>query len=277
MKRHRLYAGAVWVGLGLILVLSGCGPQDTKTVAARPAVTPPPEARPAPSQPALRVGMAPNYPPIVFKEEGRLTGLEAEFARGLEGELGRRIELVELDWEGLIPALEAGQIDVIMAGMSITEERARRVRFVEPYLQVGQMAIIRKEDRLQLGSPALLSLTRRRVGFVAGTTGATYVQEHLPQAEHVALSSTDEGLQALRTGTIDAFIHDAVTAWRMGEHESSDTLTASFSPLTEEHLAWAVRKTDDDLYRDLSGVLERWRRSGYLQEMFGKWLSFRAG
>jgi ABC-type amino acid transport substrate-binding protein len=63
----------------------------------------------------------------------------------------------------------------------------------------------------------------------------------------------------------------------VGEHESSDTLTASFSPLTEEHLAWAVRKTDDDLYRDLNGVLERWRRSGYLQDMFRKWLSFHAG
>jgi len=221
--------------------------------------------------------MTPNYPPIVFKEEGRLSGLEAELARGLEGELSRRIELVELDWEGLIPALEAGQIDVIMSGMSITEERARRVRFLESYLQVGQMSIIRKADRLQLGSPALLSLTRRRVGFVAGTTGATYVQEHLPQAEHVALSSTDEGLQALRTGKIDAFIHDAVTAWRMGEQESSDTLTASFSPLTEEHLAWAVRQTDEALYRDLNEVLARWRRSGYLQEMFRKWLSFRAG
>jgi ABC-type amino acid transport substrate-binding protein len=185
--------------------------------------------------------------------------------------------LVEVEWEGLIPALEAGQIDVIMSGMSITEERARRVQFVESYLQVGQMSIIRKADRLQLGSPALLALTRRRVGFVAGTTGAAYVQEHLPQAEHVPLSSTDEGLHALRTGTIDAFIHDAVTAWRVGEQESSDTLTASFSPLTDEHLAWAVRQTDEALYRDLSEVLTRWRRSGYLQEMFGKWLSFRAG
>jgi len=277
MKRHRIYTGAVLASLGLILVLSGCGPQDTKTVAARPHVTPPPEARPAPSQPALRVGMAPNYPPIVFKEEGRLSGLEAELARGLEGELGRRIELVELDWEGLIPALEAGQIDVIMSGMSITEERARRVRFLESYLQVGQMSIIRKADRLQLGSPALLALASRRVGFVAGTTGAAYVQEHLPQAEPVPLSSTDEGLHALRTGTIDAFIHDAVTAWRVGEQESSDTLTASFSPLTEEHLAWAVRKTDEELHRDLNGVLQRWKRSGYLREMFAKWLSFRAG
>jgi polar amino acid transport system substrate-binding protein len=277
MNKHRMYAWAVLAGLGLILVLSGCGSQDTKTVAARPDVTPQTDARAAAPQPALRVGMAPNYPPVVFKEQDRLTGLEVDLARGLDKELGRRIELVELGWEALIPALEAGQIDVIMSGMSITEGRKLRVRFVEHYLKTGQMSITRKADRLQLGSPSLLSLTRRRVGFIAGTTGEAYVQERLPQAEHVPLSSTDEGLNALRTGTIDAFIHDAVTAWRVGEHEATDTLTASFFPLTEEYLAWAVRKTDDNLYRDLSGVLERWRRSGQLREMFRKWLSFRAG
>ena len=277
MKRHRTYVWAVLVGLGLTLVLSGCGPQDTKTVPARPNMTPQTDTPATAPKPALRVGMAPNYPPIIFKEEGRLTGLEADLARGLDEDLGRRIELVELDWEALIPALEAGQIDVIMSGMSITEGRKRHVRFVESYLQVGQMSIIRKADRLQLGSPSLLLRTRRRVGFVKGTTGAAYVQESLPQAEHVPLFSTDEGLQALRQGTIDAFIHDAVTAWRVGEHESTDILTASFSPLTEEYLAWAVRKTDDDLHRDLQGVLQRWKRSGYLREQFRKWLSFRAG
>jgi ABC-type amino acid transport substrate-binding protein len=136
------------------------------------------------------------------------------------------------------------------------------------------MAIIRKADRLQLGSPTLLTLTRRRVGFVAGTTGAAYVQGNLPQAQLVPLRSTDDGLQALRAGEIDAFVHDAVTAWRVGDNEANDMLTSSFVPLTEEYLAWAVQKTDDALHRDLEAVLERWRRSNRLQELFDKWLKF---
>jgi ABC-type amino acid transport substrate-binding protein len=226
-------------------------------------------------QPPLRVGIAPNYPPIAFKQQGQLTGLEVDFAHGLDAELGRRVELVELDWEALIPALESGKIDVIMSGMSITDARAQRVWFVSHYLRVGQMAILRKADQLQLGSPTLLTMTRRRVGFVAGTTGAAYVQEKLPQAQHVSLKSTDEGLQALRAGEIDAFVHDAVTAWRVGDNEANDTLTSSFVPLTEEYLAWAVRKTDTALHRDLEAVLERWRRSDRLQELFDKWLKFR--
>jgi ABC-type amino acid transport substrate-binding protein len=79
------------------------------------------------------------------------------------------------NWEALIPTLESWQIDVIMAGMSITAARARRVRFVSSYLRVGQMAIFRKGDELRFSAPALLALTQRRVRFVAGTTGAAYV------------------------------------------------------------------------------------------------------
>jgi ABC-type amino acid transport substrate-binding protein len=66
-----------------------------------------------------------------------------------------------------------------------------------------------------------------------------------------------------------------VTAWRVGDNEANDTLTSSFVPLTEEYLAWAVRKTDIALHRDLEAVLERWRRSDRLQELFNKWLKFR--
>ena len=273
MNKCRLYAWGAWASLGLALVLSSCGASEIKTAPPTASVSHT-TAHPVTSQSALRVGIAPNYPPIAFKQQDRLTGLEVDCARGLEVELGRQVVLVELDWEALVPALESGQIDVIMSGMSITEARARRVRFVSYYLRVGQMAMFRKADQLPLSSPTLLTLTRGRVGFVAGTTGAAYVQGHLPQAQYVPLGSTDEGLQALRAGEIDVFVHDAVTAWRLGDNEANDTVMSSFSPLTEEYLAWAVRTTDDALHRDLEAVLERWRRSGRLQELFQKWLKF---
>ena len=256
-----------WLSVSLALVLSNCGAHEGTT---EPPSTPVPHtpAPPRTSPAALRVGIAPNYPPIAFKQQGRFTGLEVDFARGLEGALGRPVALMELAWDALIPALESGTIDVIMSGMSITEARAQRVWFVSHYLRVGQMAMFRKADRLLLSSPTLLTLTHQRVGFVDGTTGAAYVYGHLPKAQYVPLGSTDAGLQALRTGEIDVFIHDAVTAWHLAEEEANVMLTSSFSPLTEEYLAWAVRNTDKALHRDLEAVLERWRRSGRLQELF---------
>jgi ABC-type amino acid transport substrate-binding protein len=263
-----------WLSISLALVLSSCGAHEDKTAPPSPPVTQTP-APPRPSLPALRVGIAPNYPPLAFTQQGHLTGLEVDFARGLEAELGRPVALVELAWDALIPALESGTIDVIMSGMSITAERAQRVWFVSHYLRVGQMAMFRKADGLLLSSPTLLTMTERRVGFVDGTTGAAYVHGHLPKAQYVPLGSTDAGLQALRAGEIDVFVHDAVTAWYLADDEANAMLTSSFSPLTEEYLAWAVRHTDEALHRDLEAVLERWRRSGRLQELFNTWLRFR--
>ena len=167
MKTCRLDAWIAWVSVGLALVLSSCVAQEVQTT---PPSAPVPQtaAQPVASPQALRVGTAPNYPPISFKQQGRLTGLEVDCARGVAVELGRRVELIELDWEALIPALESGKIDVIMSGMSITAARASRVQFVSYYLRVGQMAIFRKADQLPLSSPTLLTLTRRRVGFSPG-------------------------------------------------------------------------------------------------------------
>jgi ABC-type amino acid transport substrate-binding protein len=112
MKTCRWYIWVAWVSVGLALALSSCVAQDVKTEPPATSV-PQTQAQPVTPQPALRVGIAPNYPPIAFKQEGHLTGLEVDFARDLETELGRRVELVELDWEALIPSLESGKIDVI--------------------------------------------------------------------------------------------------------------------------------------------------------------------
>ena len=270
------YLWVTWLSVSLVLVLSSCSAHEGKTAPPSPPVPQTP-APPSTSPSALRVGIAPNYPPLAFKQQGHLTGLEVDFARGLESELGRPVTLVELAWDALIPALESGTIDVIMSGMSITEARAQRVWFVSHYLRVGQMAMFRKADNLLLSSPTLLTMTQRRVGFVDGTTGAAYVHGHLPQAQYVPLGSTDAGLQALRAGEIDVFVHDAVTAWYLADDEANAMLTSSFFPLTEEYLAWAVRHTDEALHRDLEAVLERWRRSGRLQELFNTWLRFRVG
>jgi ABC-type amino acid transport substrate-binding protein len=187
------------------------------------------------------------------------------------------VTFVALAWDALIPALEAEQIDVIMSGMSITDARSQRVRFVSPYLRVGQMAIFRKTESFLLSSPTLLTMTQRRVGFVAGSTGEVYVRGHLPQAQYVPLASADAGLQALRVGDIDVLVHDAVTAWRIGDPEAQEPLTSSFVSLTEEYLAWAVRPTDAALHRDLEAVLARWKRTGRLQEFLQKWVRFRVG
>src|SRR5206468_10265090 len=88
-----------------------------------------------PGSPALKVGITPEYPPLVFRQPDSTNGLEIELAKALGKELGRPIQFVVLEWEDQIPALLDRQTDIIMSGMSITKTRQLRVAFSKPYLQ----------------------------------------------------------------------------------------------------------------------------------------------
>src|SRR5688572_3352430 len=104
----------------------------------------------------LRVGVTANFPPMIYKEGGKLVGVEADFARALGEELGRPVSLVELNWEDQIPALVEGRTDIVMSSMSITRPRQLRVAFTRPYLAMGQGVLVRREDanKYLLGFPS---------------------------------------------------------------------------------------------------------------------------
>jgi polar amino acid transport system substrate-binding protein len=222
----------------------------------------------------LRVGITPNYPPIAFAEKGVLKGVEVDLARALEQRTGRRLQLVQVEWETLIPALENGRIDVIMAGMSITPERRQRVAFTAPYLRVGQMALIREQDAARLSPPDALKAPGMRVGVVAGTTGDAFVSSQLLRAIVFRFADTTEGVRALQAGQVNYFIHDAPTVWHFAAAPETQRqgIVGLFTPLTEEYLAWAVRVGDDGLRLQLENALEGMREDGTLQDILGRWI-----
>jgi len=253
-----------FLGLCLLAAVISAGCSAGQTVVSAPPATPTKTS-------VLRIGSAPDYPPLVFKEGGRIVGIEADLAARLAESLRRQVEWVELPWPALIPALVQGRIDIIMSGMSITPERERAVLFTEPYMRVGQMAIIRAKDVALLGQPSALSRGRWKIGYEAGTTGERFVQDALPLATGMPFPSAEDGLRALRAGQVDVFIHDAPTAWRIAE-DRDRTLLGLYTPLTQEDLAWAVRKTDIVLRDQLNAALSRWRQDGSLQAVLDHWI-----
>lgn len=229
----------------------------------------------ASSSPVLRVGLTANYPPIVDKVNGELVGIEVDFANQVASDLDKRLEFVETPWGELIQALNEGRIDVIMSGMSITQARKKQVEFVKPYMRIGQMAIIRVNDIQKLASVGALLNARARVGFEEGTTGADFAKSNMPDATPVPLGSVDEGVAALRNRGIDIFIHDAPTAWRIGSDADYQDLIGLYWPLTEEYLAWAVRKSDHDLRDALDRQLIAMTEDGRLRRITNRWIKVR--
>ena len=142
-------------------------------------------------------------------------------------------------------------------------------------MRIGQMALIRESDLGYFGSPMALYRKPARAGFESGTTGENFVREKMPRAVPVALSNPDEGYEALLSGRIDVFIHDGPTIWRVAGEKRDQGLMGLYRPLTEEYLAWAIRRGDNSLYQSLSSVLEKWKESGYLQMLIDKWIRVR--
>ena len=264
------FLGRILAGVTMVLALlavAGCATTH------QPAPASPPDA--AIDSSVLRVGIATNFPPMAFREGGEITGMEADLARLVASDQGKTLRFVETDWNELIPGLLEGRFDVIMSGMSITPERAARVRFTEPYMKTGQMTLIRSADLARYLSPALILNTRARVGVEAGTTGEQLVRTRMRAATPVPFDHPEAAIEALRAGRIDLFIHDAPTIWRIANRPGETELLGLYWPLTEEYLAWAVRPTDLELAERLNATLEALRRSGRLQAIQDRWMPVR--
>jgi ABC-type amino acid transport substrate-binding protein len=225
----------------------------------------------------LKVGVATNYPPITFSQKGVPAGVEADLARQMEQQSDLKFVLIPMEFATLLPALQKGQIDVIMAGMSITPDREALVSFTQPYLRVGQMALIRERDLPSLGGPRRIEQAGRRVGVVFGTTGHAYAVKSLPEARVIPFESTPQGVAALERGEIDYFVHDAPTVWHFGADPTMQGkgLMGLYDPLTDEPLAWAVRKEDTSLRDRLNAEFDRMRRNGTLSAILDKWMPVR--
>jgi ABC-type amino acid transport substrate-binding protein len=227
---------------------------------------------PSPAQPVLRVGVCANSPPIIFKQAGEYAGVEAELARGLGSALGMPIQFVECPWNDLIPALLDGKFDIIMSGMTITEQRSVRIAFTSPYLTAGQMCLVRNELRNSYPTTAAVRFTNMRVGTRKGTTGDFLVQQNLTLAKKESFTTPAKGAQALLDGKIDLFVDDAsIIWWLAATYESKGITTLPFF-LTREEIAWGVRKDNTMLLASANRFIEAWKQNGRLRALLTRWM-----
>ena len=221
---------------------------------------------------SLRVGMSADYPPLHFKQDGRFQGIEADNAKAVGEILSRRIEIVQIPLEELIPALQAGKVDVLMSGLSVTAERSQQVQFAESYLRVGQMAIMHKSKLGRFSQSWSVYREGVRVGVKTGSTGEAFAERELPDAVVTRYENSEQAFTALRQDKIDLYVHDAPTSWELANGMENNDLISLYAPLTEEMLAWAVRQDDDALAADLNRALRLMRSNGTLQYILNRWI-----
>jgi polar amino acid transport system substrate-binding protein len=255
-----------------LAALAGCA---TSSAPGSPADS---DEAPPPKTPPLRVGISTNAPPLAYKEGKRIVGLEADLAQALATELGRPLVFVELKWTDQIPALLDQRTDIIMSGMSITALRKVRIAFSDPYFRSGQMALThaRNRNRFQRGYYDLIG-TSTRIGTIKGTTGDLFIQErsgNFPKTRVNAFDKTSQAIKALLDETIDVFIHDAPIILLAASQNEDKGLVPLYSLLTEEYLAWGIRKDDAELLKGANVFVNRIIDNGTLAKMINRWVPY---
>jgi ABC-type amino acid transport substrate-binding protein len=246
----------------LAFFLAACGTLRTESK--------PKEVPPVP----LRVGVYPYYPPMIFKEKTQVKGVEADLGVRLAKALGRQADFFEISWDRLIPTLMEKKIDIIMSGMTITEARKARINFTDPYIKIGQAALMRSEDASRFDSLASIRESLATIGVVKGTTGEVFVRKNFTKAANIIpLQKANEAGNLLIQKRIDLFVHDSPSiVWLVSENEG--VLKGYWEPFTEEYLGWALNREDQDLLLQINSILGTWRKDGTLKEVLTQWLPY---
>ncbi len=243
-------------------------------------------AQPAPRGDVLRIGITPDYPPLIFKVNvpkkaisdlgestgGEIKGAEADFGNLLAKGLQRTPQFIELRWEQLIPALIEGKIDMIMSGMSITDARKVRIDFTEPYMKSGLMTLMRSEDVPKYPTLESIKQSFTNVGVVKGSTGEVFVRRNFTRTQSIiAMTRASDSIYPIKNRRIDLLVHDGpAIAWLVSENEAD--LRGFWEPFNEEHLAWAVNRGDKELLVRVNSMIRKWKSDGTLHEILKRWL-----
>ncbi|MDD2898049.1 MAG: transporter substrate-binding domain-containing protein [Desulfuromonadaceae bacterium] len=224
----------------------------------------------------LIVGMELAYPPFEMTDtSGKPSGVSVDLATDLARSLGRPVVIQNTAFDGLIPALKTGKVDLVISSMTATAERAKSIDFSDPYLSTGLCLLLKKGSSAK--SITDLDKAGVKVAVKKGTTGHLYASSHLKKAEVLVLDKESAAVLEVSQGKVDAFIYDQMSTYQNWQRNRGTT-RAVLEPFQKESWAVGIRKGNDDLKSKVNMFIKEYRAKGgfnqlgdrYLKEMKGE-------
>jgi octopine/nopaline transport system substrate-binding protein len=240
----------------------------------------------AQAQDVVRIGTEGAYPPYNYTDsDGNLVGFEIDLGNAMCAEMGVECEWVAQDWDGIIPALLNGRYDLIMAGMSITEERKERIAFSNGYVTTPAY-MVGPADADFAGVETLdevrEALDGASVGVQTATIHQNFLEEYLGETVEVRLYDTQENLELdLSSGRIDAGLAD-FSAWQpfLESEEGADfatfgpKLTGADYPVFGEGVGVGMRQDDTELREMVNEALSTLKENGTITELSNEYFGY---
>jgi polar amino acid transport system substrate-binding protein len=182
-----------------------------------------------------------------------------EIVRAFSEHAGRPIRIENYAFEGLIPALKTGKIDLIVSSMTVTEKRALSIDFSDSYLDTGICLLVQKDSSIQSIDDVLEG--RKTVAVKNGTTGHIYAMDHLKSAEVLVLDTDAACVMEVAQGKADAFIYDQISIYQHWQ-KHLETTRAILKPIQKESWAIGIKKGNDALRATVNTFLADFRADG---------------
>lgn len=250
MKKLTAFALALVMALGL---LSGCGSSnsDSNTPSGD-------DASDAAAKTKLVVATSPDFPPFESLEGGEVVGIEVDILKKVAEKMGMELDLQQMDFDSVIPGVQAGKFDLGMSGITVTDKRKENVDFSSVYFMAAQAIVVTADS----GIIGKADLEGKKVSIQTGTTAEEYCMGN--GYEVLAFTANNDAAAALTAGKVDAWVVDNEVALAMAPELG---LTVLDEAMTSEPYAFAFQK-GSELVAPFNEALDALLADGTVEQIF---------
>jgi len=215
------------------------------------------------------VGTNASFPPFEYVEEGEIVGFDIDLVKAIADVQGFEVEFRDLSFDSLIPALSSGSLDIVAAGMTITEDREKVVDFSDPYYSANQSVMVHEDSDENL----TVLFGDNDIGVQTGTTGDLWVKENVadPGVLTGEMRNYDTYVLVIRdlvNQNIDGVVLDKPVA---DTYSKSNPVDVVAEIITGEEYGIAVGEGNEELMAEINAGLEKVRENGTMDELIEKY------
>ena len=249
MKKFTAFALALVMALGL---LAGCGSSNSDN--STPAGDDASDA----AKTKLVVATSPDFPPFESLEGGEVVGIEVDILSKIAEKMGMELDIQQMDFDSVIPGVQAGKFDVGMSGITVTDKRKENVDFSSVYFMAAQAIVVTADS----GITGKADLEGKKVSVQTGTTAEEYCMGN--GYEVLAFTANNDAAAALTSGKVDAWVVDNEVALAMAPELG---LTVLDEAMTSEPYAFAFQK-GSELVAPFNEALDALLADGTVEQIF---------
>lgn len=246
--------------------LAGCGAKE-EPATPEPAAEEPAATYTLVTPGVLTVGSDTAFPPFESMNGDVAEGFDVDLMAAIAKEMGLESKFQTEGFDTLIPTVVAGgKFDVIASGMTITDERKQEIDFSLPYIDSNQSIAVKADFDFKDET----SLTGKKVGAQAGTTGLDWAKENIKDAKIVEFKTATDALAALQAGNVDAVVNDLPVTAALVKDASKGLVIAKEIP-TGEQYGFGVSKENPELLKAIDEAITALQANGEYDTIYEKW------